>query len=71
MLDNPYKYFKSPPFDSVTLMVQRERAHGGVNTGVVYLQNAAPSGPTVWIVAATGVPRSPPVRQVCRKHAHM
>ena len=69
MLDNPYRYLKSPPFNSVTILTQSEGPMGGVNNGVVYIQNASPSGPAVWIVASTGAPPPSPLRAMGKRRA--
>jgi len=49
IFDDPYKYFKQPPFDKANMMMA-----GGVsevNIGVMYVQNAAPDGPIAWLFA--------------------
>ncbi|KAG2435830.1 hypothetical protein HXX76_007025 [Chlamydomonas incerta] len=57
--DDPYVYFKSPPFANYTVINQPEtlydQADYGVesepNGGVLYIQNAAPAGPAAWMLA--------------------
>lgn len=51
---DPYLFLKSPPLNKYTLLYQKDAPDGnfgaGVNCGVMYWQNAHPSGPAVWAV---------------------
>ncbi|GLI67397.1 hypothetical protein VaNZ11_011582, partial [Volvox africanus] len=57
--DDPYVYFKSPPFANFTIINQPEVLYDqsdyltetDPNGGVVYVQNAAPDGPAAWLMA--------------------
>ncbi|KAG2437206.1 hypothetical protein HXX76_005869 [Chlamydomonas incerta] len=57
--DDPYVYFKSPPFANFTIINQPEVLYNQddyvnevrPNGGVLYIQNAAPDGPAAWLLA--------------------
>ncbi|KAG2441348.1 hypothetical protein HYH02_009940 [Chlamydomonas schloesseri] len=57
--DDPYVYFKSPPFADFTIINQAEVLYNQddyvsevrPNGGVLYIQNAAPDGPAAWLLA--------------------
>ena len=50
IMDDPYKYFKQPPFQELTVINQAESpVHP--NGGVLYVQNAAPEGPAAFMFA--------------------
>ncbi|GIL82746.1 hypothetical protein Vretifemale_11618 [Volvox reticuliferus] len=57
--DDPYVYFKSPPFANFTIINQPEVLYDQSdyaietepNGGVLYIQNAAPDGPAAWLLA--------------------
>ena len=53
-LDSPYRIFKSPIFAPYTLLAQNDGVFGGINCGVMYFQNASPSGPVAWAPASLG-----------------
>ncbi len=61
IFDDPYRYFKSPPFANFSVINQPELLWGEdgyanvdhPNGGLLYVQNAAPHGPTVAMLAAT------------------
>ena len=50
MFDDPYHYFKSPPFSHFTVLNQMEfwATHEN-NGGFIYIQNARSNGPAVWL----------------------
>ena len=50
MFDDPYAYFKAPPFSHFTVLNQQEwpDTHEP-NGGFIYVQNARPNGPAVWL----------------------
>ena len=50
MFDDPYAYFKAPPFSHFTVLNQQEwpDTHEP-NGGFIYIQNARPNGPAVWL----------------------
>ena len=48
MMDDPYKYFKRPPFQDITVLNQAE-SPVDANGGVLYVQNAAPDGPAAFM----------------------
>ena len=50
VMDNPYKYFKHPPFKDITVLNQAESPEDS-NGGVLYVQNAAPDGPAAFMFA--------------------
>lgn len=50
IMDDPYKYFKQPPFKELTVMNQAE-SPVDPNGGVLYVQNAAPEGPAAFMFA--------------------
>ena len=50
IMDDPYKYFKHPPFKDITVLNQAE-SPVGPNSGMVYVQNAAPDGPAAFMFA--------------------
>eukprot|EP00198_Chlamydomonas_reinhardtii_P005663 XP_001694999.1 predicted protein [Chlamydomonas reinhardtii] len=57
--DDPYVYFKSPPFADFTIINQPEVLYNQddyvnevrPNGGVLYIQNAAPDGPAAWLLS--------------------
>ena len=51
MFDDPYLYFKSPPFSHFTVLNQQEwpTAPGSASGGFIYIQNAQSNGPTAWL----------------------
>ncbi|GFR53208.1 hypothetical protein Agub_g15914, partial [Astrephomene gubernaculifera] len=57
--DDPYLYFKQPPFSNFTIINQPELLYEQAdygrerdpNGGVLYVQNAAPDGPAAWLLA--------------------
>ncbi|GAX76869.1 hypothetical protein CEUSTIGMA_g4315.t1 [Chlamydomonas eustigma] len=58
LFEDPYKFWKAAPFKSYHLLVQADltsEAHyldaNVIDPGIVYIQNAKPSGPTAWMVA--------------------
>ena len=61
MFDDPYRYFKSPPFSNFTIINQPEILWSEdqyeqdfidyANGGLFYIQNARPDGPAAWLVA--------------------
>ena len=59
MVDNVYKYFKAPPFENITMLSQNDGTFGGINCGVMYFQNALPSGPVAWMPANLGAVHAP------------
>ena len=50
VMDDPYKYFKHPPFKHITVLNQAERPTAP-NGGLLYVQNAAPDGPAAFMLA--------------------
>jgi hypothetical protein len=59
-LRSPYSYLKSPALGGVQLFLQGESGadYGsltGLNTGIMYVQNAAPAGPVTWLLAETAL----------------
>ena len=60
LFDDPYMYFKSPPFSDFTVLIQQEwlDTHKP-NGGFIYIQNASPNGPAVWLFT-----------EVCGRHHH-
>ena len=50
VMDDPYKYFKHPPFKDITVLNQAENAENP-NGGLLYVQNAAPDGPAAFMFA--------------------
>ena len=48
--DDPYHYFKSPPFSHFHVLNQMEHydSHSS-NGGFIYIQNARSNGPTAWL----------------------
>lgn len=50
LMDDPYKYFKQPPFKDITVLNQAESPFDP-NGGVLYVQNAAPDGPAAFMFA--------------------
>ena len=48
VMDDPYKYFKHPPFKGITVLNQAESPEDS-NGGVLYVQNAAPDGPAAFM----------------------
>ena len=50
VMDDPYKYFKHPPFKDLTVMNQPESSESP-NGGLLYVQNAAPDGPAAFMFA--------------------
>ncbi|PSC76104.1 DNA-directed RNA polymerases and III subunit RPABC2 [Micractinium conductrix] len=51
LLDDPYRYFKAPPFSKYNALFHRDAVDSdGVNCGVMYWQNCHPSGPAVHMV---------------------
>ena len=50
IMDDPYKYFKQPPFKDITVLNQAE-SPVSPNSGMVYVQNAAPDGPAAFMFA--------------------
>lgn len=53
MLDDPYKYFKQPPFDDIVVLNQEEDGIISTNGGILYVQNSAPDGPAAFMFAET------------------
>lgn len=53
VLDDPYKYFKMPPFNDIVVFNQDEDGIISTNGGVLYVQNAAPNGPAAFMFAET------------------
>lgn len=59
LFDDPYKYFKAPPFSNFTIINQAEvlfqQEDYGVtmdpNGGLLYVQNARPDGPATWMLS--------------------
>lgn len=49
MFHDWYLHVKQPPFKDATAMSWGEG--GGLNIGVMYFQNADPSGPVPWAIA--------------------
>ncbi|EFJ41466.1 hypothetical protein VOLCADRAFT_98512 [Volvox carteri f. nagariensis] len=57
--DDPYLYFKSPPFANFTIINQPEVLYDQLdyltesdpNGGVLYVQSAAPDGPAAWLLS--------------------
>ncbi|GAX80964.1 hypothetical protein CEUSTIGMA_g8399.t1, partial [Chlamydomonas eustigma] len=48
--EDPYTYFKRPPFSSFTVINQQEWPNSHTaNGGFIYVQNAQANGPTVWL----------------------
>lgn len=58
IMDNPYKYFKQPPFKDITVLNQAE-SPVDANGGVVYVQNAATDGPAAFMFAGSILPTPP------------
>ena len=54
LMDDPYKYFKQPPFKDITVLNQAESPEDS-NGGVLYVQNAAPDGPAAFTFAGITV----------------
>ena len=54
VLANPYPFFNSPALANLTVMAQNDGNFGPINSGVVRLQGASPSGPAAWMVAGLG-----------------
>ncbi|KAA6428239.1 MAG: hypothetical protein FRX49_01835 [Trebouxia sp. A1-2] len=50
VFDDPYKYFKQPPFQDIVVLNQEE-SPVEANGGNLYVQNAAPDGPAVFMFA--------------------
>ena len=50
IMDDPYKYFKHPPFKDITVLNQAE-SPVSPNSEMVYVQNAAPDGPAAFMFA--------------------
>lgn len=50
VLDDPYKYFKEPPFQDVVLLNQHEWSTTP-NGGLLYIQNAKPDGPAAFVLS--------------------
>ena len=50
VMDDPYKYFKHPPFKHITVLDQAE-SPTSPNSGLLYVQNAAPDGPAAFMFA--------------------
>ena len=50
VMDDPYKYFKHPPFQHITVLNQAE-SPTSPNGGLLYVQNAAPDGPAAFMLA--------------------
>ena len=48
-LNDPYHFFKRPPYGDAHLITQGEL--GSINVGVMYAQNASRGGPVVWLWA--------------------
>ena len=38
VMDDPYRFFKAPPFDNITLLAQNDGLGGAINCGVMYWQ---------------------------------
>ena len=38
VMDDPYRFFKAPPFDNITLLAQNDGLGGAINCGVMYRQ---------------------------------
>ena len=59
LFDDPYHYFKSPPFSHFTVLNQMEfwGTHEN-NGGFIYIQNARPNGPAVWLYTEVNAPRA-------------
>ena len=55
VMDDPYKYFKHPPFKDITVLNQAENAEKP-NGGLLYVQNAAPDGPAAFMFAGIALP---------------
>eukprot|EP00197_Chlamydomonas_leiostraca_P006890 CAMPEP_0202886206 /NCGR_PEP_ID=MMETSP1391-20130828/42057_1 /ASSEMBLY_ACC=CAM_ASM_000867 /TAXON_ID=1034604 /ORGANISM="Chlamydomonas leiostraca, Strain SAG 11-49" /LENGTH=393 /DNA_ID=CAMNT_0049569475 /DNA_START=19 /DNA_END=1197 /DNA_ORIENTATION=- len=61
IFDDPYRYFKAPPFRDFTILNQPEVLYDQgayaqnvkPNGGVIYVQNADPAGPAAWLTAET------------------
>ena len=53
VLDDPYKYFKAPPFNDIVVLNQEEDGIISTNGGILYVQNAAPDGPAAFMFAET------------------
>jgi hypothetical protein len=59
IFDDPYRFFKAPPFSNFTVINQPEMLYSEdgyksidrPNGGLLYVQNAAPDGPTVAMLA--------------------
>jgi hypothetical protein len=50
-LQDPYLFFKKPPFSQYQLITQQESS--GINVGVMYMHNMSRRGPAAWLVAET------------------
>ena len=50
-LNDPYLFFKRPPYSNAQLITQGES--GGINVGVMYAQNLSRAGPAAWLWAET------------------
>ena len=65
VMDDPYKYFKHPPFKDITVMNQAE-SPVDPNGGLLYVQNAASDGPAAFMFAGVNTPaiRAAPLAHV-------
>ena len=64
IMDDPYKYFKHPPFKDITVLNQAENSVDP-NGGLLYVQNAAPNGPAAFMLAGIITPA------ICTAVCHM
>ena len=63
VMDDPYKYFKHPPFKHITVLDQAE-SPTSPNSGLLYVQNAAPDGPAAFMFA--GITSAVPIIALCK-----
>eukprot|EP00198_Chlamydomonas_reinhardtii_P007416 XP_001696753.1 predicted protein [Chlamydomonas reinhardtii] len=50
-LTDIYAYLKAPPLRDMALMALRDPAIGWLNSAIIYVQNARPDGPSVYMLA--------------------